>query len=274
MSDTIAPIEPKPFVALILSGEGYTLIVPPDADTAKAELIKHSALIVEVKDAASAAAASSQLKKLSDMRIAVEKSRTKIKGPVLEVGKDIDSKAKAFVGPIEAEEKRLQGLIGAHAQQVERERQEAARKQQEEIRKQVAAEAEAKRAEEEAAAKQKAAKAAEWADDDVAEKAKEAARLAEAELETKRQEAAKAATAALTTGLVANTAPVAGVSMVPDFEVLDVQAFYAAHPDLVELTVKRAATLDRIKAFMSNHGDQLPTLPGLRVFTAAKVRGR
>lgn len=269
MSTAATPTE-----ALILSGSGYELTISPDAESAKAELIKHSTLIVEVKDSTSAAAASSQLKKLADMRILVEKSRTKIKGPVLEVGKEIDSKAKAFVGPIEAEEKRLQTLIGAHAQQVERERQEAIRKQQEEERKRQAAEAEERRAAEELERKRLAAQAAEWEDDEVAEKAAEATKAAEAELETKRQETAKAASASLSTGLVANTAPVAGVSMVPDFEVLDVQAFYAAHPDLVMLEVKRAATLGRIKDFMANHGDELPTMPGLRVFSSAKVRGR
>jgi hypothetical protein len=261
---------------LILAGDGYSLEVSPDAEAQKAELIRHSALIVEVNDNTAAEAARNQVKKLAEMRVLVEKSRKAVKEPVLKIGKDIDAKAAAFVGQIELEEKRVSGLIGAHAQRVEAERQALLRKQQEEERQRIAAEQEAARKAAEAAAAaeaaRKAAEDAQFADDateDTEAAAKAAVIAAEAEkvrIAAEQAEAARKAEEARAAAFAAPIeAPVSGVKFEPDFELVDIHALYAAVPELVKLEVKRADTLARIKSYMEAHGGDLPTVPGLSI---------
>ena len=261
---------------LILAGDGYSLEVSTDAQQQKAELIRHSALIVEVNDTPSAEAARHQVKALAAMRNLVEKSRKAVKEPVLLVGRDIDAKAAAFVAEIDAEEKRVSRLIGDHAARVEAERQALLRKQQEEERARIAAEQEAARKAAQAAAAAEAARKAEedarFADDATEETeaaAKAAAEAAEAQLvkiAAEQEAARKAAEAARAASFsLPAAAPVSGVKFEPEFEVIDAAALFAAAPQLVELTVKRGPTLARIKAWMETHGGELPTVPGLLI---------
>jgi fused signal recognition particle receptor len=282
---------------LILAGNGYQLEVSPDAETQKAELLKHSALIVEVRDNTAADAARHQVKLLAGMRNLVEKSRKAVKEPVLKIGKDIDAKAAGFVAEITAEESRLSKLIGDHAAEVERQRQEAIRQRQEEERARLAAEAEAKRKAEEAeraaaaaAAEaeraRKAAEAAMWEDDDAeAEKAKQEAEKAAAAAEAERQRlaaekaeqdrmAVEAAEKARQSQLIAATAATAGVKFDLDFEVEDIGVLYAKHPQLVTLTPKRAEILSMLKMLAPSSPDGVPTLAGLKVIKKAKVSTR
>jgi len=284
--------------ALILSGSGYALEVSPDAIKQKADLIQAAAAITVVTTNEQADEARSEVKKLAAMRNLVEKSRKAVKEPVLKIGKDIDAKAAEFVAEVTAEEGRLTKLIGNHAAEVERQRQEAIRKQQEEERKRLLAEAEAKRKEEEAerarlaaeAEAEKARKAAEaamWADDDDAEaaKAKEEAERVAAAAEAERVRVAaeaadqkriadEAAAAAQTSGLVVNTAATSGVKFDLDYEVEDIAALHAKHPQLVELSPRRSEILSMLKMLAPSSPDGLPTLAGLKVIKKPRVSTR
>lgn len=270
---------------LILAGDGYSLEVSADAQSQKAELIRHSALIVEVNDNSSADAARLQVKALAAMRNLVEKSRKAVKDPVLKIGKDIDARAAEFVAEIDAEERRVTKLIGDHAARVEAERQAQIRRQQEEERQRLAEQQRLAREAEEAAraaeAARKAAEDAEFADDedeDAAAKAKQEAEAAEAariKLANEQAEAARAAEAARVESFkVAVPDRVEGVKFEPDFEVVDAGLLYSSFPELVRLDVKRAETLARIKSWMDTHGGELPTLPGLIVTKKPKVGTR
>jgi len=281
----------KDIETLILQGQGYNLSIAPEAETQKAELLKHSNLIVEVKDQDAAGAARIQLGKLSDMRILVEKSRTKVKAPVLAVGKDIDGKASEFVAAILAEENRLKSLIGEFAALVERERARIARemeaKWQEEAR--LAREAEearlkAEREAEEALRKAELdAMAAEAAmfNASTPEEEAQAAKLAKKAEELAAAQAAQRAAAVCDAAMVAPVAEaapvfvpqkVAGTKFVADFDLLDVHQLYLARPSLVALCEKRKEILEYINA--NTVGDNLPDVPGLRVFLKAVVSGR
>jgi uncharacterized membrane protein YqiK len=274
--------------ALILSGSGYELAIAPEAEAQKAELLKHSALITEVRDASASDAARNQIKKLAAMRNLVEASRKQVKEPVLKIGKDIDSKAADFVAEIVAEEKRLTGHVGEFAAEVERERQRVLREMEEKRRAEEKArqEAEAARlkAEQEAAhaaflAEQarKAAEAKEWEEDEAqAAKAREEAATAEAAAKAAQAEqdriAAAAAAAAAPAVPVFVPQAVAGTKMVPDFEVLNIDALYAYSASLVTMEPKRSEILALIKSLTKD--GNLPEIPGLRVFEKPVVSTR
>lgn len=270
---------------LILTGEGYGLSIAPEAETLKATLIKHSALIVAVNDPAAADAARTQIGKLADMRILVEKSRKTVKEPVLAVGRDIDAKAAEFVEAIKSEESRVSQLIGEYAAKVEAERQRVMReieaKRQEEAR--VAMEAEAARikAEREAEAARIAAENAMFAastpaEDALAETAAMKARqAAEQAAEAARQRAAAACDAEMARqAQPAAMVPekVAGAKFVTDYEITDIHALYRHDARLVALTERRSLILSTIDSLTV--GDALPEIPGLRVFKKAVVSGR
>ena len=256
---------------LILAGEGYNLTIAPKAEAQKAELLKHAALIVEVGDNAASSAAMIQIKSLASMRRLVEGSRKAVKEPVLQIGKDIDEKAKNFVAAIEAEEKRLADLVAKYAQAVEAERQrilreqEAQRREQERIQRE--AEAARLKAEQEAeAARQKAAQA-EWEEDPAVVAAAEAEAKRKADEAAAAQQAVEAAKPAPVFDLVPQ-AP-SGVKMEWDFEVTDLHALYQHNAALVKMEPKRAEILANIKLIAI--GDDAK-IPGLRIFKKPAVR--
>lgn len=272
---------------LILSGSGYELSIAPEAEALKAELLKHSALIIEVRDPNAAAAASNQIKKLAAMRNAVEKSRKMVKEPVLKVGKDIDTKATDFVTELVTEEKRLSIAVGNYAAEVEVARQKLLREMEEKRR---AEEAEARRIEQERIKAEEQRIAAELAAEEAKRKAN-AAFMAE-EDDGKAEEAAKIAAehaamakaeseriaaeqeAARQQALVPVFVPQAttGVKFEWDFQVDDAHQVYAFAASLVELSVKRSDTLAMIKRLAEN--GQTPCIPGLTIEKKAKVSTR
>lgn len=265
--------------ALILSGSGYELTISPDAEQQKAELIKHAALIVDVRDPDSAAAAQNQIKKLAAMRNLVEKSRKTVKEPVLAIGKEIDAKASDFVTELISEEKRLTTAVGNYAAEVERERQRILREQEEQRRKEEAERIRleneriaAERAAEEAKRKANEAFLKEQSDEDA--KAAEAA-AAKAKADADRIAAEQAAAAAEAAKPKVELAPVApsGVKFAPDFEVEDIHALYRHNPALVAMEAKRADILTLIKQVQAANGG-LPEIPGLRVFEKPVVSTR
>jgi len=262
-NETLTELKP-----LILTGDGYSCTVAPDAETKKAQLLKHSALIVEVKDNASANAAQLQVKELAAMRNLVEKMRVTIKAPVLAIGKTIDQKAADFVATLEAEEKRLKKLVQDFAVIVEQERQKVLR------------ELEAKRQEE---ARQERLRQQALAE---AERLKQAAidALLDAQSPEQEQEAVEAkeaareAVAAIPEPVVTQSAPVmvpqevSKVKFVTDFEVTDIDKLYRYDVSLVTMTPRRMEILNEIQRLTV--GETLPTIPGLNIVKRASVSTR
>lgn len=283
------PTTPGESNALILTGDGYGLTISPDAEALKARLIKDAQLIVEVTTPDDAAATRIQAAKLADMRIAIEKCRVKVKAPAIEFGRQTDAKATEFVAAVKAEEDRLNKLMAAYGEIVERERRKIAA----DMEKQRLAEAEAlRKAEADRIAAERAAEAARIAAEKAAaaaeadrwgegsnvdaEAAKAEARAKEAaRLKAEEESAAAMARAvemAKTRTSVFVPEKVAGVKMEPDFEILDIHAVYRANPNMCDLTAKRAAILAAIKLGTVN--GVLPSFPGMRVFERAQARSK
>lgn len=104
--------------AMILSGSGYDLQISPEAIENKVRVLSEASVVLSVTSNDESADAAYQMRKLAQMRILIDKSRKEVKEPVIRVGKMIDKMAKDFLEEIEAEEGRIKGLIGDHAQQM------------------------------------------------------------------------------------------------------------------------------------------------------------
>jgi hypothetical protein len=233
---------------LILAGDGFQLAIAPEAETLKAELLQSAAAITRVSGPDENETARTAIKALGAMRNAVEKSRKLVKEPVLQIGRDIDAKAKDFVGQIEAEEKRVAGLLADYATEVERERQRVLR----EMEAQRQAEEKSRREEEAAAraaeAARIAAEQAEWeaTDDAQAAKAAQAAQEAAEKARMAAEQAAKAAAAEASKPILV-PAKAAGVKFTLDYEVADIERLYHTRPEFVKLEPKRAEILAYLK---------------------------
>jgi phage-related minor tail protein len=259
---------------LSLSGDGFKLIVAPEAAQLKAEIIARSASITRVSGPDENDTARASIKALAAMRNAVSKCRETIKKPVLEIGRKIDSAAKEFVGEIDAEEKRVTGLVAGYAAEVERERQRVLREM--EAKRQ--AEEQARREQEETARAAEAARIAaeqaawEASDDAQSAKAAEAAKQAE-ESRRAAEEAAKAAESKREM-IAPPPAKAEGVKFEMDYEVTDVHALYRFRPAFVNLEARRADILAWLKTI-----DDLDSIPepdecGIRITRRAKVSTR
>ena len=206
--------------ALILAGEGYQLTISSEARQKKSDLLAKAAGVTRVTDNEESDLAQFQIRRLAEMRILIEKSRKTVKEPVLAVGKAIDKAAADFLLEIEDEEKRLKGLVGAHAEEVER-------------IKRIKAEEE-RRAFEEARAAREAKEKAERA-------AAETRSIADVIAARKAEEASRAALSARmdASAELATTQLASGVKFAWDFEVSDIDRLYATQRDKVELTPRR-----------------------------------
>jgi len=175
----------------------------------------------------------------------VESSRKEVKAPVLEVGKRIDSVAKEYLAPLEAEKSRLETLVGSY--------QEAARRKAEKEREEAAKEQAA--ALEKMQEKQAAALAA--GDEEAADAA--------------RAEAADAIAASQLAVIEAEGPKIEGVSTRTawKFEVTDINALFAARPELCIVSENGPA----IRAILKPNAGK--PIPGLRIWQAASaiVRG-
>lgn len=114
---------------LLLQGDGYSIVITPDALKKKESLIQYASQITEVTDNDSANLAKSAMKDVNDMMIAVEKSRKEVKAPVLQVGDKIDTAAKEFVKELDAQKSRLNKLVTDHAAEQARLQREALERQ-------------------------------------------------------------------------------------------------------------------------------------------------
>jgi hypothetical protein len=223
---------------LILAGDGYQLTISPEAEARKAVLIEKASTITTVTSNDESGKAQFQTRSLAAMRIEVEKSRKLVKEPVNRIGKMIDQAAADFLIEITAEEGRIKQLINNHAEEVMRIKSE-------------------KEAAERAAFD--AARAAREAAEEGGIAAVLAAKKAAAEkLEASNQ--------------VASTKLSDGIRFAWDFEIDDISVFYAAEPDLCEITPKRASILAALKELESN-GFKV-AMPGIRAFKKPIVSSR
>jgi len=192
--------------------------------------------ILSVTDLDDAAAALTTIKSLSR---SVEASRKEVKAPVIEVGKRIDAIANEFQEPLANESNRLSILVGSYQEaqkrKAERERAEEARKQTEAM--------------EEMQVKQRAAMEAgdvEAADEARAEAAD---KIAESQLKVIKTEGPR----------------LSGVSTRSNwkFELVNIDALYAARPDLCIVSENASAIRAIVKATNGK------PIPGLRIWSEA-----
>lgn len=220
-----------------------------DARDVRDALLIEASTVTTVADRIDADAATSTLRALKAYQTAIETARTKAKGPVLDVGRKIDALAKELADKVIAEAGRISRVIGAFEAE-ERRRAELARIEAENRAADIA-----RKAAEEAA---KAARAATTAE--AAERAADAVREKAAEqIVAVKQQAANAV-----------ATKQAGTSVREDvvFEVTDIRALYAAHPELVTLEPNGTA----IRAILRNAPNL--QLPGIRHWREAKLNVR
>lgn len=222
------------------------------ADAARAErdeLVTRSALIGTVTDRLDADHATTFLRDAKAYLAGIEAARTRAKAPVLEIGRRIDALSKELVADVQAESARISRVLGAFELEEKRKADEA----------RYAAEAEARRLA--AEAQRQAAKArAEAPDALAADRAADAVQAQAVEqIVALKQQAANAAPARQ-----------AGTAVREDvvFEVLDVRALYAAHPELVTLEPNGTA----IRAILRANPNL--QVPGLRHWREAKLNIR
>lgn len=238
------------------------ITIAPDAFSERDEAIGNAGWIARVENHLQAGAATHALKTLKAITKTVEASRTAIKAPVLDLGKRIDATAKQFLADVEVEITRLTGLLTQYEVEQRRIAADAERKRQEEERRRQAEDS--ARMAEITRQQQAAARAELLANTERERAAAEAQRIA-AESAAAIELAAAAARQANLPAVV-EPPKVAGTVVREEwnFEVLDLKAFAQAHPDLVEITVRRADVLKAIRAGCRQ-------LAHARIYTETKV---
>ncbi len=238
------------------------IIIAPDAIATRDDAVGNASLVGRVENRLQAAGAADALKALKAITKAVEASRTAIKAPVLDLGKRIDATAKQFVAEVEVEITRLTGLLTSYEVEQRRIAAEEERKRQEEERRRQAEEA-ARMAE--IRRQQEAAARAELLANTERERAAAEAQRIAAESAAAIEQAAAAARQANLPAVV-EPPKVAGTVVREDwtFEVTDLRAFAQAHPELVEITVRRADVLKMIRGGCRQ-------LAHARIYTETKV---
>lgn len=229
--------------ALILAGDGYQLTIAPEAEARKAELLRHAFTVLDVSSNDDSAAAQRVSRSLAAMRIEVEKCRKAVKEPVNRIGKLIDATATNFIESLTEEEKRINKLVGAHAENVARLQREK--------------EAAERKAFDEALAAREA-----LADADT---------IANVIAATKARAARMAASDDLAATKIAD-----GVRFAWDFEVICIESVFRAEPDFVTLEIKRAAVLSWLKSLEDADDDATGKAAniGIRAFKKPVVSSR
>lgn len=223
--------------ALILAGDGYQLTIAPEAEERKQLLLAAASGITRVRTNDESGDAHFHSRRLARLAIEVEKSRKAVKEPVNRIGKLIDQAAKDFIAEIEAEQTRINGLIGAHATEV--------------ARLKAIAEAEERRAFEFARAAREAAEESGRIADVLAHKSAVAAKLAASDE-------------------VASTKVAQGVRFAWDFDIENVHDVYKAEPMFVSLEVKRAPVLAWLKELAAADEDVVGRAALLGIFAFKK----
>jgi hypothetical protein len=222
----------------------------PKAVEEKDELVLKAKEFVAITSASDADRASRHCQAMKRLVSDTEKDRKRLKSPINDLAKSVDASAKKFVLKLDEELKRIGGLINAFKAAEEEKLAEEKRRRDAEIQKKLL---EAQKAEEEAKAKE-----AEAVSENAGLSEAEEAILAEEEAKRKREEAeamlrAKEPEKRKITGTISRK--------VVKWEILDVEAVFASHPDWFELVPKRSKINDCVSAKME--------VPGMRIWEEA-----
>lgn len=206
------------------------------------------------------------LSELKGLTKTMEAARTKEKKPVLDIGRNIDTKSAEYSAPIAEEINRLNAMVTSYYRAEEA---RAARKN-----KFLAAVEDTRRANEEAAANEASQAAEELHKAAEAAPTVEAALELQAQAQVQEQVALQAEEKASTSTAVAVAEPTRATGMIAKktwkFEVLDLKALYAARPELVKLEVRTAL----VNAAIQLDGGK--EIPGLKIYedTSVTVRAK
>lgn len=239
----------------------FKVVLAPEFVERRDEYLSEAGFVESVDNPEQLKEATNVVAKMKGFAKDVEKTRKEIKDPFLQAGKTIDLAAEKATAEIGKQIKRIETLMGDYQQaQMRKEREERLRREQEAQQEQARI-AELQRQREEAERKlaeaknAKARKAAE-AELEAATDASIAAQIdANERQETTEPKAEKPR------GMSARTLYV--------FEVEDIDALYAAQPQLVELTARTAAINSFINAPGASHD-----IPGLKITEKTRVAVR
>lgn len=231
-----------------------TVTIAPSAFEIRETAIDFAKSVFEVTNDTEEKLAVEALRELKALSKGVETTRTQLKAPILDAGRNLDSAAKTFLGPVAAEEVRLQQMLNRFAA----DKAEAARKLEAERQKELQR-IERERLAEEDRIRKEAEKAVEAAPTFV--EAMQAQKTAEARIEAAQ---VNAAAMAPSVPVVATRAEGSSVQQPWTFEVEDIAALYKARPELCSITPKRAEILTLIRAGTRE-------IPGLKIRQETKV---
>jgi len=258
---------------------GLAVEFVPEAYPKRDKAVALASEILVVVNSGQQATAVAALRALKGISKEVEASRKSAKAPVLDLGKRVDAIAEQFVAPVVVEEQRLTKLLTDFEVEQQRLRDEDARKAQadadrlaaEERKKADELREQRAEAERELAAAREAAGNAETKEElATARIAVEAALRRVLDLGGRIESANDAAVVAQAfPAPVPKAAAPAGLTAQQPwtFEILDLKAFAAACPDLVEITPKRSAILAMIR-------DVTRQLPHARIFQEVRISVR
>jgi hypothetical protein len=246
----------------IRNTESVSIQIVPAAFTMRQDVLDDSATIIAVTTPGNQKAAVDAARAIASLIKAVETSRKEAKAPVLDLGQRIDATAKEFIKDVLAEEARLKRLLTEYEIEQRRLAMEAERKRQEEERRRQAEEN--ARLAEIARQVQAAERAERQALNERDREAAETRRMVAEEAAAAERAAAAQRQANLP--VVVEAPRVAGTIVREEwtFEVTDLRAFAQAHPDLVEITVRRADVLKMIRGGCRQ-------LAHARIYTETKV---
>lgn len=236
--------------ALTLTGlQSAEIAIAAEARDLRDKLLVEIRGVTSVADAFDADVAADIMKRATQLARGIEADRTAVKAPVLALGKKIDALAKEITAELDIEIGRVSRVLGAY-QLAEKQKAEAADRLARDEARRIQAEAE-----------QKAREAAKAADSDT-----EALAAASQIMDTAAAKIVETRKAIVST--VAPKAADTAVRVDVCFEVDDLDALYAARPELVNLEPNGAAIRAICKA------NPKLQLPGLRHWTEAKTNIR
>ena len=276
--------------AIALQGFDDPIIISDSFEVRKGVLFQASR-ITKVGSLPSEEMAVEALTKVQRLLRDVESSRKEVKEKPLALGRKIDSLAKEFCEPLIKEEMRLKVALGEFAEVKRQEALEAERIRQKEIQRQLEIQREQEEKAQAAALAQAQAEAlALQAQREVAkavnEVEKEAARFlavkAQMEAEAQAKRLAEAAMEAQKLeDAIRGSAPVAiekAAKAVTKFKLMyrvdDMNALFASHPHVCEITEKKSAVNMLINGLQMVNPDVLPKVPGLHIWREADVSTR
>ena len=216
--------------------ETIHISIDPEANARKRGAIELSKGITECDDQFTAGLTGEYIKTLNALLREAESSRKDVKTPILEVGRQIDRVAKEYSKELQEERERLKKLANVYVRRLEDEKAERVRKEREEL------------AEKERKAREFAEKSTAAMDNKAPENFADTANAAI----TREQAVKDAADANARIAELEKQKPGGSVGFSTrkrwDYEIENLLELFHHHPELVELTPKRAAILADLKA--------------------------